>query len=301
MALAVLAIAVSIGGGGCAARRGFVPPAGAGTPLPEFAQQFEEATKACRGVRTLTAEAALSGRVAGQRVRGRLHIGLAEPNALRIEAIAPFGPPAFILAAFEGEGVLLLPRDNAAVPKAPASALIDALAGLSLSPDDLRAVTTGCVAPAASATGGQRYPRELMAIALQGESTAYISARAGVPQIVAARRPGLTVEYADFANGLPRRIHLRSDGQASAPSESAPAPAAVAGTPAAGRAGASTAATGAAAPRADLTLVLTQVELNVTLEPAAFEVDVPKDARPLTLEELRRSGPLGRTDGRAQP
>lgn len=292
-----IAMIAAVGLGGCAARGGFVPPTGAGSPLPEFAQQFEEATKACRGVRTLTAEAALSGRVAGQRVRGRLHIGLAEPNALRIEAVAPFGPPAFILAAYEGEGGLLLPRENAAVPKAPASALIDALAGLSLSPDDLRAVATGCVAPAASATGGQRYPQDLMAIALEGEATAYISARAGVPQIVAARRPGLSVEYAEFANGLPRRIHLRSEELATSAAAGGGAGASAAdasgGSGSAGAQG-STGARGAPVPRADLTLVLTQVELNVTLEPAAFKVDVPKDARSLTLDELRRNGPLGR-------
>ncbi len=60
---------------GCAAKR-FEPPTGAGEPLPEFTRIFEEATKACRDVRTLTAEAGLSGRLAGQRVRGRLHMGL---------------------------------------------------------------------------------------------------------------------------------------------------------------------------------------------------------------------------------
>jgi outer membrane lipoprotein-sorting protein len=261
---------------GCAARGGFVPPSGPGAPFPEFAQQFEEATKVCRGVRTLTAEASLSGRVAGQRARGKLHIGLAEPNALRLEAIAPFGQPVFVLVAQNGEGTLLLPRDNAAVKSAPAEELIDALAGLKLSPDELRAVATGCVAPAASATGGQRYPNGLTAITLGGESSAYIATRNGVPQIVAARRPGLTIEYDEFANGLPRRIRLRSAS-------------------AAGSVDGAGAGAGAGDPRADLTLELAQVDLNVQLEPAAFKVDVPADARNLTLEELRRNGPLGRS------
>ena len=45
---------------------------------------------------------------------------------------------------------------------------------------------------------------------------------------------------------------------------------------------------------ADLTMQLSQVEINVTLAREVFDVEVPRDAVPLTLEELRRAGPLGR-------
>ena len=54
---------------------------------------------------------------------------------------------------------------------------------------------------------------------------------------------------------------------------------------------------GTAAGSADLTLRLSQVDINVPLDPRAFEAEIPADAAPLTLEELRRAGPLGGPDG----
>jgi hypothetical protein len=42
----------------------------------------------------------------------------------------------------------------------------------------------------------------------------------------------------------------------------------------------------------DLTTGLSELETNVDLDPAAFRIDVPPDAKPLTLDELRESGPL---------
>jgi hypothetical protein len=44
---------------------------------------------------------------------------------------------------------------------------------------------------------------------------------------------------------------------------------------------------------ADLTLRLSDVETNVTLDPRTFEVDLPAHPIPMTLDELRRAGPLG--------
>jgi hypothetical protein len=49
---------------------------------------------------------------------------------------------------------------------------------------------------------------------------------------------------------------------------------------------------------ADITLRISQLEINTELQSKAFEVDVPPDASPLTIEELRRSGPLGERQDR---
>jgi len=43
----------------------------------------------------------------------------------------------------------------------------------------------------------------------------------------------------------------------------------------------------------DLTATMSQVETNVDLDESAFTVNVPNDAEPITLDELRQNGPLG--------
>jgi len=42
----------------------------------------------------------------------------------------------------------------------------------------------------------------------------------------------------------------------------------------------------------DLSLRLSQVERNAALPAAAFTVDVPEEAEEITLDELRRAGPM---------
>jgi hypothetical protein len=42
----------------------------------------------------------------------------------------------------------------------------------------------------------------------------------------------------------------------------------------------------------DLVAAIGQLEMNVVLDARAFVVDVPADADPLTLDDLRRSSPL---------
>jgi hypothetical protein len=42
----------------------------------------------------------------------------------------------------------------------------------------------------------------------------------------------------------------------------------------------------------DLTTTISERVTNEDIDPAAFRVDAPADARPLTLDELRQAGPL---------
>ena len=71
----------------------------------------------------------------------------------------------------------------------------------------------------------------------------------------------LSVEFADYAGTQPQRIRIRHDASGIAPA-------------------------------VDARLALSQVETNVELPAAAFTVIVPSNAAPITVDELRASGPL---------
>src|SRR5437867_1939423 len=87
-------------------------PNGPGVPAPNARAAFEEATNACRRVTTMTAEVAVVGTVGGRRLRARLLTGLRAPASARLEALAPFGAPLFLLVAEGADATLLLPRDD---------------------------------------------------------------------------------------------------------------------------------------------------------------------------------------------
>ncbi len=249
--------------GGCAPRP-IALPTGPSTPLAGAARTLEEVTDTCRSIDTLVAELSIGGRADGRRLRGRVHAGFARPGAARLEGVAPFGPPVFIFVAEGAATTLLLPRDGRVLLNAPPDAVVEALAGVSLGPDDLRAVLSGCVTPEPEATGGRSYPGGWSAIDLRGEATVFVRPVDGTPQVVAASRGRLTLAYEEFTDGLPQRVRIVAAAR-----------------------------DGTVEPSADLTIRLAQVDVNLPLEASAFTVVVPPDAQPLTLEELRSWGPLG--------
>lgn len=253
ISLAVLASA-------CAPRR-LALPTGPGSPRADSLAIFSQATAACRDVSTMTAELTLSGRVGRHRVHGRVLAGLA-PAALRLEGVAPFGPPGFIFVARGGEGSLLLPRDRRALASAPPADILRALAGIPLGPDDLRALLSGCVKPNPEAVSARGYGSDWLVADLAGGGAMYLRQRDGTWRIVAGMQAALEGQYRDFVDSRPRQIRLRTAG---APDR----------------------------PAVDLDVRLQQVELNTAIDPAAFTVTVPRDAISLTLEELEQIGPLG--------
>ena len=231
-------------------------PSGSGTPAADYAPALAAAQAACEKVTTLQAQLGLSGRAAGQRIRGRVHAGLA-PGALRLEGVAPFGSPVFILVADGARGTLLLLRDRRVLLDAPPEAILDALVGIRLGPDDLRALLSGCVKAAPGPLGARGFGEDWMAVELASSGRIYLHREDGAWRIVAGRYGGLEVDYTAFQGDRPSRITIRGTDL-------------------------------------NLMLALDQVEVNGTLaRDQLVAVTVPPGLTPLTLEELRRAGPLG--------
>jgi hypothetical protein len=177
---------------------------------------------------------------------------------MRLEGIPPFGQPVFILAAQDGNAVLLLPRDERVLRGQPPQAILEALVGVNLAPADLQAILTGCVVPDPVATGGRMHANGWASIDLQGGATLFLR-RTAQWEVRAARRDGWQLEYTTGQSRFPQSVRLTSDAQ------KVPV---------------------------DLTTGISQLEANVDLDPTAFRVDAPPAAKPLTLEELRETGPL---------
>jgi hypothetical protein len=232
-------------------------PGGTGTPAPDFAPAYAQARAACDSVRTLQAELGLSGRAAGQRMRGRVLAGLV-PDALRLEGVAPFGAPVFILVAAGPRGTLLLSRERRVVQDAAPEDILNALVGIRLGPDDLRAMLGGCVRAAAESTGARAYGTDWLAVDLAAGGTVYLRRIGNAWRIVAGRYGGLEIDYAAFQGDRPSEVVLRGTDLS-------------------------------------LALALNGVEVNGDLPlDQLVALKIPDGVAPLSLEQLRRAGPLGR-------
>ena len=243
---------------GCGPRR-IALPTDAGTPFPDFAAVHKQVSSACTGVRTLRSVLNLRGRVGAERLSGNVHAGFTRPASMRLEGVPPFGQPIFILAAQGGTGVLLLPRDERVLRDQPPQTILEALVGVGLAPADLLAILTGCVAPEPTATGGRLHANGWASIDLEGGAMIYLRRATSQWELRAAQRDGWQLEYTMGQARFPASVRLTSESQ------KVPV---------------------------DLTTGISELEANIDLDSAAFRVDVPAKAKPLTLQELRESGPL---------
>jgi hypothetical protein len=253
-----LCLASGIAAAACGPTR-LTLPTDAGAPLTNLADVHAQVSRACRGVRTFTAELALTGHAGRTRLRGRVVAGFERPASMRLEGVAPFGPPAFILVSRGGEATLLLPRDERVLAGASPQDVLGALTGVSLAPADLHAILTGCVVPDPAPRGGRVHANGMASIDLDGGAVLYLARVNGTWQPRAATRQGWDVQYANWQGDFPRTVTLRSM---------------------------------AGGLDVELSAAVSQLEANVPLEAAAFAVDVPAATKRLTLDELREAGPL---------
>ena len=206
----------------------------------------------------MTGELSLSGRAAGERIRGRVIAGLEAGGSVRLEGVAPFGPPVFILAGTAEQATLLLPREHRVLKDTAVAAVLERLTGLALSADDLRLMVSGCLADNAAPTAGRQWPGGWQAVTLGPDRVAYVRLQQGRPVVVAADYGPWHVDYAEHLSGFPRVVRVRRALDATT----------------------------------DVTARVGELEVNTTINPLAFTLAVPSDADPMTLDELRSVAPL---------
>jgi hypothetical protein len=249
----------------CAPRVVVSLPGGAGTPDPGAIDLLASATARCATVQTWSAEAAVSGQVRGRTVRLTVLAGTTERGDLRLEGLAPFGAPLFVLAAAADSASLLFPRDPSVLRGEATAVVLEALVGLALSAPDLHALLAGCGVSGRAPSGGRAFGDDWKAVEAGPGRTLFLVNDQGAWRLAAARLDMLIVGYADFASGAPREIRIVSEDASNGSS-------------------------------ARLLLRLSQVEENGVLPAEAFQLRVPAGARPLSLGELRERGLGGPAD-----
>src|SRR5687768_2142537 len=215
-------------------------PTGAGTPFDGFAAAYEQAVQECRAVTAITAQLALSGRAGGTKLRGRINVGLAAPADIVLEGIAPFGRPVFVLAGRGGEATLLLPRDERVLRGESPSAIVEALAGVPLGPEELRAAVAGCGLGTAVPSGGRSFGGNWASVDVP-EGAVFLQRVDGRWRVAGATRATVTVQYGDFAGGRASTVFVK------------------------------TAVT-------DLAMRISQVEINVPIDARVFDLEIPRNA-----------------------
>ncbi|MGE3843989.1 MAG: hypothetical protein AB7I50_20645 [Vicinamibacterales bacterium] len=210
-------------------------------------------------MRTWSAEIAATGALRGRSVRLRVLAGTTAAGQLRLEGVAPFGAPVFVLAATERTATLWLPRESSAVREQPTADVMDALLGIGLSGPAVHALLTGCATSSGAAANGQTYGTEWASVDVGGEGTVFLRKIAGAWRIAAASVRGIRIGYDGFEGGVPRLIRVTAVEESLSRS-------------------------------VRLQLRLSQVEENVPLPPDTFVVDVPDSAEGLSLDGLRQRG-----------
>jgi outer membrane lipoprotein-sorting protein len=225
---------------------------------------------ACATTTTMTANASVSGRAAGQRLRGTLQIGTARPGRVRIDAVAPFGAPIFTLAADGTTTTLVLPREQAFVRGASVAEVLDALIQVPLSADDLASVLLACPRTPVDDDRSRSHGGGVVSAADADGVTAFARV-SPAPRVFGFLFPAspqrarrVAIAYGPEARRAARQVDVE---------------------------------VGSMPPAAQVRLTLSDIELGAALGAEAFTAVVPPGARAIGLDELRRLSPFGERVG----
>jgi len=234
-------------------------PTAVRVPAPDGAAAWDEATRACRGVRVYSSTIRLSGRVAGERVPSGLTIasGFTSGGGMRLEA-RMVGRRVFTLAGRPDRAVLLFHREREFIVER-ADRILEKLVGTPLEPVDLLAVLTGCGTSVLEPVETWRVG-DLVEVVTSRARVWLESSRGGWrPRL--ATTAGLQVDFVRFVGLWPEEVRVWTDPGAEVD--------------------------------AQLRLRVDSIEVNsFTLPDQAFEVELPPGATSIDLGDLR--GTVGR-------
>ena len=244
--------------GSSCSRALFVPPAGPGEPAPEAPAAWSEATAACQRVRTYSAIVTLSGTVRGSRFPGLTMVtALTADGGAHLQAHAS-GRQIFLLAGRADQASLWLREENRVVT-APLEDIVQNLADVRFGGDDLLAILAGCAVRSFEIASARRYGALVSVETTQGR--VFIEQIDGAWAAKGAVVDNLIVDYRQRDGPMPSDVVL--------------------GTPEQGAAGVT------------LRFRPEQVALDEALRPQLFALPASAaSATPMTLQELRDSGPL---------
>jgi hypothetical protein len=238
----------------------FVPPSGPGQPAPEAAGAWAEATSACRDVKDASGTMRVSVRQGRLRSSG-IDVGFIVTADGRVRLEDSTG---FTLAGTAAQAQLWLRQDNSIV-KGRADEIVDAFIGVRLGPERLLAVVTGCHTTDVSSARPQSAVRHDNRIAVPvSDGTVFLQKKDGPWRTSEGVGDDIIVEYRQFIGYWPSQWRAT-----------------------------------AAARSADPIVIEVSVDdpdMNKgSFAPGTFQV-AATGAAPMTLEQLRASGPLrGRT------
>ena len=237
----------------------FVPPVGPGEPAPGAAAAWAEATRVCGGVTTYKASLRVSGHIGGERLPTTIDIATgATATGIRLEGRAA-DRKIFLLAGTADEATLYLDDGHRSATGRPED-LTDALMGVKLGPGRWLALLTGCVAAPPDFISGARYGANLGVTTPGGR--VFLARENGVWRNVHGEFDGLVVTYRRFSSAFPDEWRLKSEP---------------------GR-----------DPSIELSVRVDDIASGQPIAPSVFTLALPDDVTPMTLDDLRQSGPLHR-------
>jgi hypothetical protein len=201
----------------------------------------------------------VSGRIGGERLPTTIDIATgATPTGIRLEGRAA-SRNIFKLAGTTDEATLYLDDGHRSASGRPEE-LTDALMGVKLGPERWLALLTGCVATPPDFVSGARYGADLAVTT--PNSRVFLGLASGVWHPIDGIFDGVVVTYRRFSSTLPDEWRLRSE---------------------VGR-----------DPSLDLSVSVDDMTAGGPIAASVFVLALPDDVTPMTLDDLRQSGPLRR-------